>query len=48
MIDSCDHVLDEEVELDAQDPRGFVDVAAQFALMQTGVSMVRFLRDQAG
>ncbi|WP_226467613.1 ankyrin repeat domain-containing protein [Luteimonas panaciterrae] len=92
VMSALDHLLDEEVLLDAQDPRGFgplhlaalhgllrvtqrllragcnpdlrdalnrppreiavmrgfVDVAAQFAPMQTGVSMARFLRDQAG
>jgi len=86
-----DHLLDEEVSLDAQDPRGFgplhltalhgqlrmtqrllragcdpdlrdalnrtpreiavmrgfVDVAAEFAPLQSGVSMARFLRDRS-
>ncbi len=48
MIDSFDHLLDGEVALDAQNPRGFVDVAAQFAPMQIGVPMACFLRDQTG
>ncbi|WP_242108770.1 ankyrin repeat domain-containing protein [Luteimonas aquatica] len=92
VMSALDHLLDEEVALDAQDPRGFgplhlaalhgllrltqrllragcnpdlrdalnrspreiavmrgfVDVAAQFAPMQAGVSMARFLRDQTG
>ena len=87
---ALDHLLDEEVGLDAQDPRGFgplhlaalhgqlrmaqrllragcdpdlrdalnrtpreiavmrgfVDVAAEFAPLQSGVSMARFLRDR--
>src|SRR5690606_35211034 len=87
---ALDHLLDEEVSLDAQDPRGFgplhlaalhgqlrmtqrllragcdpdlrdalnrtpreiavmrgfVDVAAEFAPLQSGVSMARFLRDR--